>query len=77
MRTLGSMTDSENTVVTRSNRGQWENAVPEHPELSRSYSSKEEAIDAGRATADDLGWHHRVEDAAPTGVITDPQEDRP
>lgn len=71
------MTDSANTVVTRSNRGQWENAVPEHPELSRSYSSKEEAIDEGRATADELGWHHVVEDAAPTGVITDPQDERP
>jgi len=74
--TLGAMTDSANTVVTRSNRGQWENAVPGHPELSHSYSSKEEAIDAGRATADALGWHHRVEDAAPTGAITDPQEER-
>jgi hypothetical protein len=74
---MGRMTESANTVVTRSNRGQWENAGSGHPELSRSYSSREEAIDEGRATADDLGWHHVVEDAAPTGVNTDPPEDQP
>jgi len=61
-------------VVTRSNRGQWENHVPGHPELSSSFASKEEAVDAGRGVADELGVHHVVEDAEPTGVITDEPE---
>jgi hypothetical protein len=68
------MSETVNTVVTRSNRGQWEIAVDGRPELSRSYSSREEAIDAGRTTADELGWQHVVEESDPTGVITDPQE---
>lgn len=65
------MTDSPPPVVTRSNRGQWENHVDGHPDLSRSFTSREEAIDAGRSIADRLGVHHVVEDAAPTGAITD------
>lgn len=69
------MAETEHTVVTRSNRGQWEVSVTERPELSRSFASREEAIDAGRATADELGWRHIVEDAEPTGVITDPAEE--
>ncbi|WP_160150830.1 DUF2188 domain-containing protein [Microbacterium timonense] len=67
------MSDST-PVVTRSNRGQWENQVPGHPELSESFTSKEEAVDAGREVADRLGLHHVVEDAEPTGAITDEQE---
>lgn len=62
-------------VVTRSNRGQWEVVVDGRPELSRSFSSREEAVDEGRTIADELGWHHVVEDAEPTGTIVDPQED--
>lgn len=69
------MAEIEQTVITRSNRGQWEVAVAERPDLSRSFSSREEAIDAGRTTADELGWRHVVEDAEPTGVITDPDDD--
>lgn len=68
------MSDTTNSVVTRSNRGQWEVAVEGRPELSQSYSSREEAIDAGRTVADQLGWQHVVEEADPTGAITDPQE---
>ncbi|MDW4571426.1 DUF2188 domain-containing protein [Microbacterium sp. M3] len=68
------MDDSTTPVVTRSNRGQWENHVAGHPELSRSFSSKDEAVDAGRSVADDLGVDHVVEDAEATGAITDPQE---
>ncbi|MFH8250440.1 DUF2188 domain-containing protein [Microbacterium sp. B2969] len=68
------MTETTNTVVTRSNRGQWQNEVAGHPELSRSHSSRKEAIDEGRTTADELGWHHRVEDSSPTGAITDPEK---
>lgn len=68
------MSDTTDSVMTRSNRGQWEVAVRGRPELSQSYSSREEAIDAGRTVADQLGWHHVVEEADPTGAITDPQE---
>lgn len=68
------MSDSESPVVTRSNRGQWENQVDGHPELAGSYSSKEEAVDAGRTVADRLGVHHVVEDSEPTGAITDQQD---
>jgi len=69
------MTDATHPVVTRSNRGQWENAVEGRPELAASYSSREEAVDEGRALADSLGVRHIVEDAEATGAITDPQED--
>jgi len=62
---------SQNDVTTRSNRGQWENAVEGRPELSASFSSREEAIDQGRAVADELGSQHIVEDAEPTGAVTD------
>ncbi|WP_203581132.1 DUF2188 domain-containing protein [Microbacterium hibisci] len=68
------MDGSTEPVVTRSNRGQWENHVEGHPELSLSFSSKEEAADAGRGVADELGVDHVVEDADPTGAITDEQE---
>ncbi|MCM3500612.1 DUF2188 domain-containing protein [Microbacterium sp. P26] len=62
---------SQNDVTTRSNRGQWENSVEGRPELSASFSSREEAIDQGRAVADELGSQHLVEDAEPTGAVTD------
>lgn len=65
---------AQEEVHTRSNRGQWENYVEGRPELSASFSSKEEAIDQGRALADELGTHHSVVDAAPTGAITDEGE---
>lgn len=68
------MPDNTNTVVTRPNRGQWEVAVDGRPELSQSYTSREEAIDGGRTVADELGFTHVVEEAEPTGTITDPQE---
>lgn len=62
---------SQNDVTTRSNRGQWENTVEGRPELSASFPSKQEAVDQGRATADELGSAHIVEDAEPTGAVTD------
>jgi hypothetical protein len=40
-------------------------------ELSASYSSKTEAVEAGRALADQLGTRHTVVESEPTGVITD------
>ncbi|WP_307481557.1 DUF2188 domain-containing protein [Microbacterium trichothecenolyticum] len=62
---------SRHDVTTRSNRGQWENSVAGRPDLSASYSSREEAIDQGRATADELGSRHIVEVAETTGAVTD------
>ncbi|MFJ4037795.1 DUF2188 domain-containing protein [Microbacterium sp. NPDC090007] len=62
---------TQNDVTTRSNRGQWENAVEGRPELSASFSSREEAVDQGRALADDLGSRHLVQDAESTGAVTD------
>lgn len=62
---------SQNDVTTRSNRGQWENAVEGRPELSAGFSSREEAVEQGRATADELGSRHTVEEAGPSGVVTD------
>ncbi|BDZ47134.1 hypothetical protein GCM10025866_30430 [Naasia aerilata] len=63
---------ADGDVRTRDKRGQWVNEVEGHPERSESYSGKEEAIEAGAALAEELGSTHTVEDAAPTGVITDP-----
>ncbi|SFS17985.1 hypothetical protein SAMN04487783_2471 [Agrococcus baldri] len=50
------------TVVTRPNRGQWENAVAGHPERSQSFGTKEEAVFLRRAVADELGLRHVVQD---------------
>jgi hypothetical protein len=52
--------------------GQWVNRVAGDPARSRSFSSKQEAIDAGRALAEQLGSTHTVIDAESTGTITDP-----
>jgi hypothetical protein len=66
------MTDGD--VETFDKRGQWVNRVSGEPELSRSFSSKQEAINAGRALAAERGTTHSVREADPTGVITDPGE---
>jgi hypothetical protein len=63
---------ADGDVETRSNRGQWENRVEGKPESSQSFASREEAIDAGRQLASELGSQHVVRDAEPTGVVTDP-----
>jgi inorganic pyrophosphatase len=62
---------AEGDVETRSKRGQWVNRVIGEADLSQSFSSRDEAIDAGRTLADELGTAHTVIDAEPTGVITD------
>ncbi|RWZ61548.1 DUF2188 domain-containing protein [Labedella populi] len=62
-------------VTSRDNRGQWENSVEGMPERSASYSSRDEAVEAGAALATELGSSHVVEEAEPSGVITDEQED--
>lgn len=60
-------------VETFAKRGQWISRVPGDSELSQSYASREEAVEAGRALADRLGVPHRVVDSEPTGVATDEQ----
>ncbi|MRG60219.1 DUF2188 domain-containing protein [Agromyces sp. CFH 90414] len=62
---------ADGDVETRSNRGQWENRVEGHPELSQSFASRDEAVDAGRLYAEEHGAAHTVVDSDPTGAITD------
>ena len=62
---------ADGDIETRSNRGQWENRVEEHPELSQSFASRDEAVEAGRLLAEDRGTRHTVIECDPTGVITD------
>ncbi|MCX7520708.1 DUF2188 domain-containing protein [Microbacterium sp. STN6] len=61
-------------VETFDNQGQWVNRVVGEPERSRSFSSKEEAIQDGQALADELGTRHVVIESESTGAITDPGE---
>ncbi|WP_349898374.1 DUF2188 domain-containing protein [Parafrigoribacterium soli] len=65
---------SDGDVETFDNRGQWVNRVVGEPERSRSFSSRQEAVDAGRALAAERGTTHTVADAESTGTITDPGE---
>jgi hypothetical protein len=65
---------ADGDVRTRDKRGQWVNEVEGEPERSWSFSSKEEAIEAGAALAEELNSTHTVEDTESTGVITDPGE---
>jgi hypothetical protein len=62
---------AEGDVETIDKRGQWVNRVVGDPTLSASYSSKTEAVEAGRALAEQLGTTHVVVESEPTGVITD------
>ena len=59
-------------VETMDKWGQWVNRVVGDEERSQSFSGKQEAIDAGKALAEELGTNHIVHDAESTGVITDP-----
>lgn len=58
-------------VVTRSKNGQWVNEVEGAPELARSFSSRDEAIEEGEALAAEHGARHDVEESEPTGTIVD------
>lgn len=58
-------------VVTKDKQGQWVNEVEGANELSLSFSSREEAVAAGRDFAERNGSRHSVEEAVPSGVITD------
>ncbi|MBO0980581.1 DUF2188 domain-containing protein [Microbacterium sp. SD291] len=62
---------SERDVTTRNKNGQWVNEVEGYRELSRSFSSRDEAVEAGREFARQYGARHTVEEAAASGVITD------
>jgi len=62
-------------VTTVNKRGQWVNEVEGDRSRSWSFSSKEEAVEAGRALAGELGSQHVVLDEEATGVITDPGRD--
>jgi Uncharacterized protein conserved in bacteria (DUF2188) len=62
-------------VTTVNKRGQWVNEVEGDRSRSWSFSSKEEAVEAGQALADELGSQHVVHDEESTGVITDPGMD--
>lgn len=65
---------SDGDVESMDKRGQWVNRVVGEPERSTSYSSKTEAINAGRKLAEQLGTRHIVLEAEPTGTITDQGE---
>ncbi|MEV7632714.1 DUF2188 domain-containing protein [Microbacterium sp. NPDC089318] len=64
-------------VETLSKNGQWVNRVEGEEELSQGYASKEEAIEEGRRRAEASGTRHTVQDADPTGVVTDEQGNLP
>ena len=62
---------ADGDVETVSKRGQWVNRVVGEPELSESYTSRDEAVEAGEDLAAERGTQHTVVDSEPTGVITD------
>ena len=62
-------------VETMDKGGQWVNRVIGGPELSESFSSRDEAIAAGRTLAEELGTVHTVRESVPTGDITDQGEE--
>jgi hypothetical protein len=62
-------------VITMSKRGQWVNRVVGGEELSQSFRSRDEAVDAGRSLAAQLGSRHVVVESEETGVITDEEID--
>ena len=66
---------ADGDVETFDKRGQWVNRVIGEPERSSSFSSRDEAIEAGAALAAELGTAHVVRDADSTGAITDPGMD--
>ncbi|MBT2498397.1 DUF2188 domain-containing protein [Agromyces sp. ISL-38] len=65
---------NDGDVVTMSKRGQWVNRVIGGEELSESFRSREEAVEAGRSLALQLGSKHVVLESEETGVITDEGE---
>jgi hypothetical protein len=66
---------ADGDVETFDKRGQWVNRVVGEPERSSSFSSRDEAVEAGAALAAQLGTAHVVHDVESTGAITDPGMD--
>ena len=66
---------ADGDVTTTNKRGQWVNSVEGDNARSWSFSSKDEAIEAGRALAEELGSQHTLQDEESTGAITDPGQD--
>ncbi len=62
---------TRNDVTTKSKNGQWVNEIEGSPELSRSYRSRDEAVQAGREYAAGHDSRHVIEESEPTGAITD------
>lgn len=62
---------ADGDVTTRSKQGQWANHVDGRPELSQSFSSREEAVVAGARLAAERGTRHTVIESEPTGAISD------
>jgi uncharacterized protein DUF2188 len=65
---------NDGDVITLSKRGQWVNRVVGGEELSESFRSRDEAVEAGRSLALQLGSQHVVVESEETGVITDEGE---
>jgi hypothetical protein len=65
----------EGDVITMSKRGQWVNRMVGGEELSQSFRSRDEAVDAGRSLAAQLGSRHVLVESEETGVITDEEID--
>ena len=65
---------ADGDVETIDKGGKWVNRVIGAPDLSESFSSKIEAVDAGRSLAEELGSTHTVRESEATGTITDPGE---
>ncbi|MDH2443873.1 DUF2188 domain-containing protein [Amnibacterium sp. CER49] len=63
---------SAGDVRTIDKQGQWVNEVEGDPARSAGFTSRDEAIEAGRAIARETGGRHLVEETEPTGDITDP-----
>lgn len=61
-------------VETIDKGGQWVNRVIGESELSESFSSRDEAVAAGHTLAQELGTVQSVRESAPTGAITDRDE---
>lgn len=61
-------------VETRAKHGQWVTKVIGDEALSQSFSTREEAVEAGRTLAEQRATTHTVIDSELTGVITDEDE---
>ncbi len=71
---------AKHDVTTKAKNGQWVNEVDGDPALSRSFRSRDEAVQAGREFTAERGTRHTVVHDEPTGAITDggdPEDETP